>query len=38
MVFVLKVWKHYLDGDKFEVFTIKCIFIQQDVNLSKEGG
>ena len=37
MVFSLKIWRHYLYGVKFEVFTNCCIllrvFTQNDLNL-----
>ena len=37
VVFALKVWRHYLYGATFEVFTyhksLKYIFTQQDLNL-----
>ena len=37
VVFALKIWRQYLYGDKFEVFTdhksLKYIFTQQDLNL-----
>ena len=37
VIFVLKIWKHYLYGVTFEVFTdhksLKYIFQQRDMNL-----
>ena len=37
MVFALKSWKHYLYGEKFEVYSdhksLKYIFSQKDLNL-----
>ena len=37
IVFALKVWRHYLYSEQFEVFSnhksVKCIFTQQDLNL-----
>ena len=35
--FALKIWRHYLYGEQFEVFSehksLKNIFIQQDLNM-----
>ena len=40
VVFALKVWRHYLYGAKFKVFTdhksLKYIFTQQDLNLRQK--
>lgn len=37
VVFVLKIWRHYLDGVKCEVFTdhrrFQHVFTQKDMNL-----
>ena len=37
IVFALKIWRHYLYGEKFEVFSnhksLKYIFTQQDLNM-----
>ena len=37
IVFVLKIWRHYLYGEHFEVYldhkSLKCIFTQQDLNM-----
>ena len=37
IVFALKVWRHYLYSEQFEVFSnhksVKCIFTQRDLNL-----
>ena len=37
VVFVLKIWCHYLYGEQFEVFSdhksLKYIFIQRDLNI-----
>ena len=37
VVFVLKIWRHYLYGEKFEVFSdyksLKYIFTQRDLNM-----
>src|SRR5262249_42139801 len=37
VVYALKIWRHYLYGEKFEVFTdhkkLKYIFSQKDLNL-----
>ena len=37
VVFALKLWRHYLCGAKFEIFTdyqsLKYIFTQRDLNL-----
>ena len=38
--FALKLWRHYLYGENFEVFSnhksLKCIFSQKDLNEAKE--
>ena len=38
--FALKLWRHYLYGKNFEVFSnhksLKCIFSQKDLNEAKE--
>ena len=37
MVFALKIWRHYLLGEKFELYTdhkpLKYLFTQRDLNL-----
>ena len=37
VVFALKIWRHYLYGEKFEVYSdhksLKYIFLQKDLNL-----
>ena len=37
VVFALKVWRHYLFGEKFEVFSdhksLKYVFTQKDLNM-----
>ena len=37
MVFALKIWRHYLYGDKCEIYTdhksLKYFFIQKDLNM-----
>ena len=37
IVFALKIWRHYLYGEKFEVFSdhksLKYIFTQRDLNM-----
>ena len=37
IVFALKIWRHYLCGEQFEVFSdhksLKCIFTQRDLNM-----
>ena len=37
IVFALKMWRHYLYGAKFEIFTyhqsLKYVFTQRDLNL-----
>ena len=37
VVFALKIWRHYLYGEQFEVFSdhksLKYIFIQRDLNM-----
>ena len=37
MIFALKVWRHYLKGERFEVFSdhksLKYLFTQKDLNL-----
>ena len=37
VVFALKIWRHYLYGEQFEVFSdhksLKHIFTQQDLNM-----
>ena len=39
VVFALKSWRHYLYGERFEVFSdhksLKYIFTQKDLNLRK---
>ena len=38
IVFALKIWRHYLYGEQFEVFSdsksLKYIFTQRDLNIS----
>ena len=37
VVFALKIWRHYLDGEQFEVYSdhksLKYIFTQRDLNM-----
>lgn len=37
VVFALKIWRRYLHGEKFEVFTdhksLKCLFSQNELNM-----
>ena len=37
IVFTLKIWRHYLYGEQFEVYSnhksLKCIFTQRDLNM-----
>ena len=37
VIFALKIWRHYLYGEKFEVFSdhksLKYLFRQKDLNL-----
>ena len=37
IVFTLKIWRHYLYGEQFEVFSdhksLKCIFTQRNLNM-----
>ena len=37
IVFALKIWRHYLYGEQFAVFSdhksLKCIFTQRDLNM-----
>ena len=39
VVFALKIWRHYLYGEEFEVYSdhksLKYIFMQQDLNMRK---
>ena len=39
IVFSLKIWRHYLYGEQFEVFldhkSLKYIFMQRDLNMRK---
>ena len=39
IVFALKIWRHYLYGQQFEVFSnhksLKYIFTQQDLNMTQ---
>ena len=41
IVFTLKIWRHYLYGEQFEVFSdhksLKYIFTQRDLNMRKLG-
>ena len=41
IVFALKIWRHYLYGEKFEVYsnhkTLKYIFTQRDLNMRQHG-
>ena len=41
IVFALKIWRHYLYGEQFEVFSdhksMKYIFIQWDLNMRQRG-
>ena len=41
IVFALKIWHHYLYGEKFEVFSdhksLKYIFTQRDLNMRQRG-
>lgn len=40
IVFALKIWRHYLLGEKFELFTnhkpLKYLFFQKDLNLRQQ--
>ena len=40
LVFALKIWRHYLYGEQFEVFSdhksLKYIFMQWDLNMRKQ--
>ena len=40
VVFALKIWRHYLYGEQFEIFTdhkrLKYIFMQKDLNLRQQ--
>ena len=42
VVFALKIWRHYLYGEQFEVFSdhksLKYIFTQRDLNMRQVGG
>ena len=42
IVFTLKIWHHYLYGEKFEVFldhkSLKYIFTQRDLNMRQRRG
>ena len=42
IVFALKIWRHYLYGEEFEVFSyhksLRYIFTQQDLNMRQRGG
>ena len=37
MIFTLKIWRHYIYGERFEVFSdnksLKYLFTQKDLNL-----
>ena len=37
VIFALKIWRHYLNGERFEVFSdhksLKYLFSQKDLNL-----
>ena len=41
VVFALKIWRHYLYGEQFEVFidhrSLRYIFTQKDLNLRQKG-
>ena len=41
IVFALKIWRHYLYGEQFEVFldhkSLKYIFTQRDLNMRQHG-
>ena len=40
VVFALKIWRHYLYGEKFDLFTdhksLKYLFSQKDLNLRQQ--
>ena len=42
IVFALKIWRHYLYGEEFEVFSyhksLRYIFTQRDLNMRQRGG
>ena len=42
IVFAIKIWRHYLYGEQFEVFSyhksLKYIFTQQDLNMGNANG
>ena len=37
VIYALKIWKHYLYGEKYEIFTyrkgLKYLFTQQELNM-----
>ena len=41
ILFALKIWRHYLYGEQFEVFSdhksLKYIFTQRDLNMRQHG-
>ena len=41
VVFALKIWRHYLYGEEFEVYSdhknLKYIFMQRDLNMRQRG-
>ena len=42
VVFALKIWRHYLYGLRFEVFSdhksLKYLFDQRELNMCRDGG